>query len=184
MRISAKGEYAIRALLDLAVHHGEGLVPIQEVARRQSIPQRYLEQVLLLLKRAGILESKRGSAGGYQLVRSPAGISVGDVLRAVEGRVTALDVAGRHPSKTSDVSSAAVSRHFMRKPWTKRKTEFAGGRDDQLDEIEQRIAHARRQSDRQAHRIGHDAKQRHPLRCTIEPACAIEQVGNANLMWR
>ncbi len=78
MRISAKGEYAIRALLDLAVHHGEGLVPIQEVARRQSIPQRYLEQVLLLLKRAGILESKRGSAGGYQLVRPPAGISVGE----------------------------------------------------------------------------------------------------------
>jgi Rrf2 family transcriptional regulator, cysteine metabolism repressor len=109
MRISAKGEYAIRALLDLAVHHGEGLVPIQEVARRQSIPQRYLEQVLLLLKRAGILESKRGSAGGYQLVRSPAGISVGDVLRAVEGRVTALDVAGRHPSKTSDAAASDLA---------------------------------------------------------------------------
>ena len=118
MRISAKGEYAIRALLDLAVHHGEGLVPIQEVARRQSIPQRYLEQVLLLLKRAGILESKRGSAGGYQLVRSPAGISVGDVLRAVEGRVTALDVAGRHPSKTSDAGGlrpgAALARDRRR----------------------------------------------------------------------
>ena len=109
MRISAKGEYAIRALLDLAVHHGEGLVPIQEVARRQSIPQRYLEQVLLLLKRAGILESKRGSAGGYQLVRSPAGISVGDVLRAVEGRVTTLDVAGRHPSKTSDAAASDLA---------------------------------------------------------------------------
>ena len=109
MRISAKGEYAIRALLDLAVHHGEGLVPIQEVARRQSIPQRYLEQVLLLLKRAGILESKRGSAGGYQLVRSPAGISVGDVLRAVEGRVTALDVAGRHSSKTSDAAASDLA---------------------------------------------------------------------------
>ena len=109
MRISAKGEYAIRALLDLAVHHGEGLVPIQEVARRQNIPQRYLEQVLLLLKRAGILESKRGSAGGYQLVRSPAGISVGDVLRAVEGRVTALDVAGRHPSKTSDAAASDLA---------------------------------------------------------------------------
>ena len=109
MRISAKGEYAIRALLDLSVHHGEGLVPIQEVARRQSIPQRYLEQVLLLLKRAGILESKRGSAGGYQLVRSPAGISVGDVLRTVEGRVTALDVAGRHPSKTSDAAASDLA---------------------------------------------------------------------------
>ena len=105
MRISAKGEYAIRALLDLAVHHGEGLVPIQEVARRQGIPQRYLEQVLLLLKRAGILESKRGSAGGYQLVRAPAGISVGEVLRAVEGRVTVLDVAGRHPSKSEAATS-------------------------------------------------------------------------------
>jgi len=109
MRISAKGEYAIRALLDLAVHHGEGLVPIQEVARRQGIPQRYLEQVLLLLKRAGILESRRGSAGGYQLVRSPAGISVGEVLRAVEGRVTALDVAGRHPSKTSEATASDLA---------------------------------------------------------------------------
>jgi Rrf2 family protein len=109
MRISAKGEYAIRALLDLAVHHGEGLVPIQEVARRQGIPQRYLEQVLLLLKRAGILESRRGSAGGYQLVRPPAGISVGEVLRAVEGRVTALDVAGRHPSKTSEATASDLA---------------------------------------------------------------------------
>jgi Rrf2 family transcriptional regulator, cysteine metabolism repressor len=109
MRISAKGEYAIRALLDLAIHHGEGLVPIQEVARRQGIPQRYLEQVLLLLKRAGILESRRGSAGGYQLVRAPAGISVGEVLRAVEGRVTALDVAGRHPSKTSEATASDLA---------------------------------------------------------------------------
>ena len=109
MRISAKGEYAIRALLDLAVHHGEGLVPIQEVARRQGIPQRYLEQVLLLLKRAGILESKRGSAGGYQLVRAPAGISVGEVLRAVEGRVTALDVAGRHQSTVSEAAASDLA---------------------------------------------------------------------------
>ena len=97
MRISAKGEYAIRAILDLAMRHGQGLVPIQDVARRQGIPQRYLEQVLLLLKRAGFLGSKRGSTGGYQLVRPPAEISVGDVLRAIEGRVTTLEVAGRDP---------------------------------------------------------------------------------------
>ena len=109
MRISAKGEYAIRALLDLSVHHGEGLVPIQEVARRQGIPQRYLEQVLLLLKRAGLLESKRGSTGGYQLVRPPAAISVGEVLRAVEGRVTALEVAGRHPGNSSESTSSDLA---------------------------------------------------------------------------
>jgi Rrf2 family protein len=109
MRISAKGEYAIRALLDLAVHHGEGLVPIQEVARRQGIPQRYLEQVLLLLKRAGLLESKRGSAGGYQLVRAPAAISVGEVLRAVEGRVTALEVAGRPSSRAAEAAASDLA---------------------------------------------------------------------------
>lgn len=98
MRISAKGEYAIRAMLDLALHHrqgGRGLVPIQEVARRQAIPQRYLEQVLLLLKRAGFLGSKRGSSGGYWLSRPPEQITVGDVLRAAEGSLVPLEVAGR-----------------------------------------------------------------------------------------
>ena len=109
MRISAKGEYAIRALLYLAVHHGEGLVPIQEVAHRQGIPQRYLEQVLLLLKRAGLLESKRGSTGGYQLIRPPAAISVGEVLRVVEGRVNALEVAGRSPRGSSDAGSSDLA---------------------------------------------------------------------------
>lgn len=98
MRISAKGEYAIRAMLDLALHHRDGvqtLVPIQDVARRQAIPQRYLEQVLLLLKRAGFLGSKRGSSGGYRLARPPEQITVGDVLRAAEGTLTPLEVAGR-----------------------------------------------------------------------------------------
>jgi len=95
MRISAKGEYAIRAILDLAMRHGKGLVPIQEIAARQGIPQRYLEQVLLLLKRAGFLVSKRGSAGGYDLERPPSEITVGEVLRAVEGNLTPLEVVGR-----------------------------------------------------------------------------------------
>jgi Rrf2 family protein len=104
MRISAKGEYAIRAVLDLALHQDDGLVPIQDVAARQTIPQRYLEHVLLLLKRAGLLASKRGSAGGYRLARLPGDLSVGDVLRAIEGRVTALEVAGRDPSRGREVA--------------------------------------------------------------------------------
>ena len=85
MRVSAKGEYAIKALLDLALCDREGLQPIQEIASREGIPQRYLEQVLLQLKRAGFLESRRGSSGGYRLSRSPEEITVGAVLRAVEG---------------------------------------------------------------------------------------------------
>jgi Rrf2 family transcriptional regulator, cysteine metabolism repressor len=86
VRISAKGEYAIKAVLDLALQRQRGLVPIQEIAARQSIPQRYLEQVLLSLKRAGLLTSRRGSSGGYHLTRAPEDITVGAVLRAVEGR--------------------------------------------------------------------------------------------------
>jgi Rrf2 family protein len=98
MRISAKGEYAIKAMLDLAMHRAGGLVPIQEIAARQSIPQRYLEQVLLALKGAGLLTSKRGSSGGYHLTRSPEQITVGQVLRAVEGSAAPFEAEarGRH----------------------------------------------------------------------------------------
>jgi Rrf2 family protein len=85
MRISAKGEYAIKAMLDLSMHRSRALVPIQEIAARQAIPQRYLEQVLLALKRAGLLTSKRGSTGGYHLSKAPEEVTVGAVLRAVEG---------------------------------------------------------------------------------------------------
>jgi len=85
VRISAKGEYAIKAMLDLAMHPGRTLVPIQEIAARQGIPQRYLEQVLLALKRAGLLTSRRGSTGGYHLTKAPDEITVGAVLRAVDG---------------------------------------------------------------------------------------------------
>jgi Rrf2 family protein len=102
MRISAKGEYAIRAMLDLALRQGQGLIPIQDIARRQGIPQRYLEQVLLLLKRAGFLASKRGATGGYRLVRSPREVSVGDVLRVIDGSLTPLEVAGRSPRDRRD----------------------------------------------------------------------------------
>jgi Rrf2 family transcriptional regulator, cysteine metabolism repressor len=105
MRVSAKGEYAIRAVLDLAMNYRDGeraLVPIQDVARRQAIPQRYLEQVLLLLKRAGFLASKRGSTGGYHLARPPDAVSVGDVLRVVEGSLTPVEVAQRPPRGRRD----------------------------------------------------------------------------------
>jgi len=98
MRISAKGEYAIKAMLDLALHYDQGLIPIQEIAERQGIPQRYLEQVLLLLKRAGFLQSKRGSAGGYHLMRPPHDITVGAVLRAMEGSLEQA-ASGRRPGR-------------------------------------------------------------------------------------
>ena len=109
MRISAKGEYAILAVLDLALQRGPGLVPIQDIAARQAIPQRYLEQVLLSLKRAGLLGSKRGSSGGYHLTRPPEQISVGDVLHAVEGAQSPLEaqrrVTGRNGGEANDLTA-------------------------------------------------------------------------------
>jgi Rrf2 family protein len=85
VRISAKGEYAIKAMVDLALHEGQDLQPIQDIAARQGIPQRYLEQVLLQLKRSGFLYARRGSAGGYRLSRPADQVTVGALLRAVDG---------------------------------------------------------------------------------------------------
>jgi Rrf2 family cysteine metabolism transcriptional repressor len=96
MRISAKGEYAIKAVLDLAMHYGSELIPIQDISARQAIPQRYLEQVLLALKRSGLLTSKRGASGGYHLTRRPEAITVGAVLRAVEGEHASFEALGQN----------------------------------------------------------------------------------------
>jgi Rrf2 family protein len=104
MRISAKGEYAIKAVLDLAMHHGRGLIPIQEIAERQGIPQRYLEQVLLSLKRVGLLTSKRGASGGYHLTRVPEEITVGAVLRAVEGGGAPFEIGGSTRANVQDLA--------------------------------------------------------------------------------
>lgn len=87
MKITSKGEYALKALIELAIDHDRGntVTLINDVAKRKNIPQKYLEQILLSLKNAGILVSKRGVGGGYSLSRSPENISLGEIIRAVEG---------------------------------------------------------------------------------------------------
>lgn len=84
MRVTAKGEYATQAVLLLSLQFPE-VVTIHEIAQRHHIPLKYLEQILLELKRGGILESRRGVRGGYTLARPPEEISVGQVLRIVDG---------------------------------------------------------------------------------------------------
>src|SRR5256885_16101018 len=100
MRISAKGEYAIKAVLDLALRGGDGLVPSQDIAARHAIPQRYLEHVLLAFKRAGLLGSKPGASGGYHLIPLPEENSAGDGGRALEGR--ARPGVGLHRAGTGE----------------------------------------------------------------------------------
>jgi Rrf2 family protein len=84
MRISAKGEYAAKAVLYLSLKY-PNVVTIHEVAEGHHIPLKYLEQILLALKKSGLLESRRGVHGGYTLARPPDHISVGEVVRAVDG---------------------------------------------------------------------------------------------------
>ena len=86
MNISVKGEYALQAILDLACQRPGEPVRIADIARRQKIPQKFLELILAGLKQSGFVESRRGAEGGYLLARRPESITVGDVLRFVEGR--------------------------------------------------------------------------------------------------
>src|SRR3954454_14008021 len=85
MNISVKGEYALQAIFDLASQRPGEPVKIAEIARRQRIPQKFLELILSGLKQGGFVESRRGAEGGYLLARSPESISLGEVLRYVEG---------------------------------------------------------------------------------------------------
>jgi Rrf2 family protein len=86
MNVSVKGEYALQAIFDLASQTGRDPVKISEIARRQKIPQKFLELILASLKQGGFVESRRGAEGGYLLARRAEAITVGDVLRFIEGR--------------------------------------------------------------------------------------------------
>lgn len=85
MTISTKGRYGVKAMLDLALNFLEGSVPVKSIADRHNIPRKYLEQVLFELKKAGLVKSVRGPMGGYMLAKPPERITVGDILRTLEG---------------------------------------------------------------------------------------------------
>ena len=85
MNLSQKCQYAVRAVLELAKQYGQGPITISQIAASQAIPQRFLEIILNELRPTGLIESRRGIQGGYLLARDPATISVGDIIRLVEG---------------------------------------------------------------------------------------------------
>ena len=87
MKVSTRAEYGIRALMDLAQHYGEGPVQSHDIARRQGLPEPYLNQLLVTLRRAGLVQSKRGPSGGHLLARSPNRMTVGEAFLVLEGSV-------------------------------------------------------------------------------------------------
>ena len=87
MKISTKGRYALRLMLDIALHSHGAAVPLRDVAQRQEISDKYLEQIVTQLSRAGLVRSVRGAGGGYLLTREPEGYTVGEILRVLEGNL-------------------------------------------------------------------------------------------------
>ena len=85
MLVSTKGRYALRVLIDMAEHHSENYLPLREIAQRQDISEKYLESIVKLMVKGGILSGLRGKGGGYRLGRPPEEITVNEVLRAAEG---------------------------------------------------------------------------------------------------
>ncbi|MDP2043696.1 MAG: Rrf2 family transcriptional regulator [Candidatus Omnitrophota bacterium] len=87
MKITYKGDYALKALLDLTLHYEQKLSTINDVAKRIDAPVKFLEQVLLDLKKGGFVESRRGKVGGYLLAKSPSRITLGEVVRFIDGPI-------------------------------------------------------------------------------------------------
>jgi len=91
MKLSTRGRYGTRLMVDLALHYDQGPVPLGEIAKRQNLSAKYLEQLIILLKGAGLILSARGRRGGYMLARKPEKISVGEVVEVLEGRLAVVD---------------------------------------------------------------------------------------------
>lgn len=109
VKVSTRGDYASRALLSLALHdEGTGPTSVRDIAERTGLPQPYLEQILLALKGAGLVRSKRGVGGGYVLARSPDEISLSDIVSAVDGPIVAGDFGQPHTDGACDHEGQCV----------------------------------------------------------------------------
>ena len=94
MMISTRGRYALRVMIDLAEHIGSSYIPLKDIAERQQISEKYLESIVKILVRNGLLDALRGKGGGYRLNRSPAEYTVGSILRLTEGSLAPVACLG------------------------------------------------------------------------------------------
>ncbi|MBQ8970384.1 MAG: RrF2 family transcriptional regulator [Lachnospiraceae bacterium] len=108
MKISTKGRYAIRMMLDLAENQGNGFVSLKDVAKRQEISKKYLEQIIPILNRSDILSANRGFQGGYRLARAPKDYTIGEILKLTEGSlapVSCLEGAVNDCTRSGDCAT-------------------------------------------------------------------------------
>jgi len=110
MKISSKTDYALKTILDLAMHRKQGVVRIADIAERQDIPPKFLEQILLVLKGAGIVESRRGASGGYLLSTSPSKLTLASVVRLTEDGLCSVHRA-RESANSKNTTGADIAFH-------------------------------------------------------------------------
>ncbi len=115
MKISTKGRYGLRAMIDLAVHSRGEHVALYSIAERQGISVNYLEQVFSVLRKAGLVKSVKGAQGGYVLSEDPAEITVGNILRVLEGSLSIID----ENAENSHDSITSIKRCIMVHVWDK-----------------------------------------------------------------
>ncbi|HSA31372.1 MAG TPA: Rrf2 family transcriptional regulator [Candidatus Omnitrophota bacterium] len=114
MKITHKGDYALKAVLDLALHYEQELVASSEMAKRIDAPVKFLEQILLDLKKGGIIRSRRGVEGGYLLSKAPAQIAVGDVIRLIEGPIEPIACVNEGYANCEDLRKCVFRDIFQR----------------------------------------------------------------------
>lgn len=115
MKLSTKGRYGLRALIDLALYSEEEAISIQSIAMRQNISISYLEQLFSKLKKANLVTSVRGATGGYLLAKPATEISVGDILRALEGNLDAVTCAGNQENNSCEGADLCVTRYVWQR---------------------------------------------------------------------
>ena len=108
MKISTKGRYALRMMLDLAEHRNGEFIALKDIAQRQDISKKYLEQIVPLLNRSNILQANRGFQGGYRLAKSPDQYTVGDILRITEGSLAPVACLDQHPNPCARCTQCAT----------------------------------------------------------------------------
>jgi Rrf2 family protein len=108
MKISTKGRYALRMMLDLAEHQGDGYIALKDIAKRQNVSKKYLEQIVPILNKADILNTNRGYQGGYRLARTPDKYTVGDILRITEGSISPVACLDKNPVECERAAECAT----------------------------------------------------------------------------
>ncbi|GAB64026.1 MAG: Rrf2 family transcriptional regulator [Candidatus Jettenia sp.] len=113
MKLSKKSDYALRAMIYLAMNYQKGTLQIKEISAKERIPQKFLENILLTLRKVGILNSKMGLKGGYELARSPDLITLGEVIRALDGAIAPVNCVSKMAYKPCSEEVNCVIRSVM-----------------------------------------------------------------------